>query len=80
MRRGAFPTHVDAPSVARPARLAVREIARVVKGAGYSRPDRTDRPMYDVVCARCGKPTQVPFQPRNDRPVYCRDCYEKQRQ
>ena len=47
---------------------------------GYSRPDRTDRPMYDVVCARCGKPTQVPFQPRNDRPVYCRDCFEKQRQ
>ena len=24
--------------------------------------------------------TQVPFQPRGDRPVYCRDCFEAQRQ
>ena len=38
-----------------------------------------DRPMYDVICADCGKPTQVPFQPRNDRPVYCRDCFEAHR-
>ena len=47
---------------------------------GYGRGDRPDRQMFDVICARCGKPTQVPFQPRNDRPVYCKDCYEKQRQ
>lgn len=33
------------------------------------------RQMYDVVCAECGQPTQVPFQPRNERPVYCRDCF-----
>ena len=39
-----------------------------------------DRPMYDVVCDGCGRPTQVPFQPRGDRPVYCRDCFESQRQ
>jgi CxxC-x17-CxxC domain-containing protein len=39
-----------------------------------------DRPMYDVVCDGCGRPTQVPFQPRGDRPVYCRDCFEQQRQ
>lgn len=39
----------------------------------------SDRPMYDVICADCGKPTQVPFQPRNDRPVYCRDCFEAHR-
>ena len=32
--------------------------------------------MYDVICDGCGKPTQVPFQPRGDRPVYCRDCYQ----
>ncbi|MGB9706872.1 MAG: zinc-ribbon domain containing protein [Microgenomates group bacterium] len=33
------------------------------------------RQMYDVVCAKCGKPTQVPFQPRGDRPVYCQECF-----
>ncbi|MEG1192882.1 MAG: CxxC-x17-CxxC domain-containing protein [Clostridia bacterium] len=36
--------------------------------------------MYDVVCDSCGRPTQVPFQPRGDRPVYCRDCFDQQRQ
>ena len=38
---------------------------------------RGERKMYDVTCADCGKETQVPFQPRGDRPVYCRDCFEK---
>jgi CxxC-x17-CxxC domain-containing protein len=36
------------------------------------------RPMYDVVCAACGKETRVPFQPRGDRPVYCSECYSRQ--
>jgi len=37
------------------------------------------REMFPAVCAQCGKDTQVPFQPRNDRPVYCSDCYSKVR-
>ena len=37
------------------------------------------REMFPAVCAQCGKDTQVPFQPRNDRPVYCSDCYSAQR-
>ncbi len=35
------------------------------------------REMFAVVCSQCGKDTQVPFQPRGDRPVYCSDCYNK---
>ena len=27
--------------------------------------------MFDAVCAACGKACKVPFQPREDRPVYC---------
>jgi CxxC-x17-CxxC domain-containing protein len=42
-------------------------------GYGSSR-----REMYPAVCAQCGKDTQVPFQPRGDRPVYCSDCFSKQ--
>lgn len=38
---------------------------------------RGERKMYDVTCADCGKETTVPFQPKEDRPVYCRDCFEK---
>ena len=41
---------------------------------------RGERQMYDVVCDECGRPTQVPFQPRGDRPVYCSECYNKNRQ
>lgn len=37
------------------------------------------RQMYPVTCASCGKATEVPFEPRGDRPVYCNDCYRKTR-
>jgi CxxC-x17-CxxC domain-containing protein len=32
-----------------------------------------------ATCAACGKQTDLPFKPRGDRPVYCRDCFRKQR-
>ncbi len=35
------------------------------------------RQMYPAVCATCGKETEVPFQPREGRPVYCNECYAK---
>ncbi len=35
--------------------------------------------MFDVTCSECGQPAQVPFQPTGDRPVYCRDCFQKRR-
>ena len=44
-------------------------------GGGYG---RSSREMYPAVCAQCGKETQVPFQPRGDRPVYCSDCFSRQ--
>lgn len=44
-------------------------------GGGYG----GGRQLYSVVCAECGRNAQVPFQPRGDRPVYCSDCFEKQR-
>jgi hypothetical protein len=36
-----------------------------------------NRQMYDAVCSSCGKPCKVPFEPHNDRPVYCSDCFRK---
>lgn len=36
-----------------------------------------DRQMYDATCSKCGKPAQVPFQPREDRPVYCQECFRE---
>lgn len=42
---------------------------------------RRDRPrrMFDVVCAECGAPCQVPFEPKEDRPVYCDACFRARR-
>lgn len=36
---------------------------------------RGERTMYNAVCSRCGAQTQVPFQPKPDREVLCRDCF-----
>ena len=48
------------------------------RGGGYgSGGYRQQREMHPAVCASCGKDTQVPFVPRNGRPVYCSDCYSK---
>ena len=40
---------------------------------------RSPRQMFPATCAECGKSTEVPFEPRGDRPVYCSDCYRKVR-
>jgi len=36
-----------------------------------------DRPMYDAVCANCGKTCQIPFRPSQGRDVFCSRCFEK---
>ncbi len=57
-------------------------------GGGGSRPPRSGgggggmggpKEMHPAVCAQCGQQTEVPFKPRGDRPVYCRDCFSSQR-
>ena len=35
--------------------------------------------MFPAVCSDCGKATQVPFEPRLDKPVYCSDCFATHR-
>ena len=41
---------------------------------------RGERQMFDAVCASCGKACKVPFQPREDRPVYCSECFAKMKE
>jgi CxxC-x17-CxxC domain-containing protein len=41
--------------------------------------DGKPREMHAVKCAACGIEAQVPFDPKEGRPVYCKDCYVKQR-
>jgi len=35
--------------------------------------------MHKSVCADCGKECEVPFKPTGDRPVYCAECWAKNR-
>ncbi len=67
-----FSTPSRCPSC-RAARKAAREGGSSYGGGSYG----GERQMYPAVCAQCGKDTQVPFQPRGDRPVYCSDCYKQ---
>ena len=41
---------------------------------------RGERQMYTATCASCGCEAKVPFQPRDDRPVYCSECFAKMKE
>lgn len=45
-------------------------------GGGYS---SGPRQFFPAVCSSCGKETEVPFEPRSDKPVYCRECFQERR-
>ncbi len=55
-----------------------RKADRYGDGGGYG--SRAPRRMFPVTCAQCGKDTEVPFEPREDRPVYCSECYNTVRE
>lgn len=38
-----------------------------------------ERKMYPATCSECGQPCEVPFEPSEDRPVKCKECYDKSR-
>ena len=50
--------------------LACRSARKTTRGD-----QRGPRQMYPAVCAECGNSTEVPFLPRQDRPVYCSSCF-----
>lgn len=52
---------------------------REAKRAQYdsSGGNRANRQMHPAVCAECGKDCEVPFEPRQGRPIYCSECYNK---
>jgi len=48
-------------------------------GGGYGGRDDRPREMFDAKCADCGNDCQIPFKPKDDRPVYCRECFQNHR-
>ncbi|MBQ9467807.1 MAG: zinc-ribbon domain containing protein [Clostridia bacterium] len=51
-----------------------RECRQAKKAAGPK------KELFTCVCAKCGGEAKVPFQPSNDRPVYCSACFAAMRQ
>jgi CxxC-x17-CxxC domain-containing protein len=54
-----------------------RAARKASTGGGSYSGDRAPRQMYAATCADCGQQTQVPFQPRGDKPVYCSNCFQQ---
>ncbi len=38
---------------------------------------QSGRPLFKFTCANCGKEDTVNFEPRGDKPLYCRECYRE---
>ncbi len=47
------------------------------KGRFNSGFDSGPRELHKAKCADCGADCDVPFKPREGRPVYCRACFPK---
>ncbi len=48
-------------------------------GFGGNRRDGGRLEMFRATCAECGNSCEVPFRPTGERPVYCSDCFGKNR-
>ncbi|HEX8965592.1 MAG TPA: zinc-ribbon domain containing protein [Patescibacteria group bacterium] len=46
------------------------------RGGGFGGGQRQS---FEITCSNCGKKDTVPFQPKGDRPVLCRDCFRAKR-
>ncbi|MBC7083217.1 MAG: zinc-ribbon domain containing protein [Firmicutes bacterium] len=63
-----------------PSRCPVCRAARKQLNRGSRFGERHEaREMFPAICSNCGAETNVPFKPRNDRPVYCADCFQAMR-
>ncbi|MBX4215874.1 zinc-ribbon domain containing protein [Candidatus Parcubacteria bacterium] len=57
--------NLSAPKRCKDCRLKKRD-SRIAGG---------QRQMFDAVCSDCGEPCQVPFQPQEDKEVFCANCF-----
>ena len=50
---------------------------RICRGAdkALKSASRPEKEMHTAICDACGKETQLPFKPKGDKPVYCRECF-----
>ena len=58
---------------------ACRQKRRAQTGNETGNTGYAPRQMFPATCADCGISTEVPFEPRSGKPVYCNDCFRKVR-
>ncbi len=46
---------------------------------GGFRRDFGPREMHKATCSECGNECEVPFKPKEGRPVFCKECYMKKK-
>jgi CxxC-x17-CxxC domain-containing protein len=56
----------------RQARKAMRTQGGQASGGGGA---PRVRETFTATCSNCGAVAELPFNPRGDKPVYCRDCF-----
>ncbi len=59
--------------------LNCRQSRRTTRVGADGATGQAPRQLFPAVCAQCGKECQVPFQPRQGKPVYCSECYSATR-
>jgi len=48
-------------------------------GRDSGRSNFRDKQMFAAVCDKCGKSCEVPFKPSGDKPIFCQECFNKNR-
>ena len=53
---------------------------RVKARAAFNGNQGGERQSFQITCSECGAQDTVPFKPRGDKPVLCRNCFQKKNQ
>jgi len=78
-----FEPKADRPVFCRDCNRNRRKATTGAAAGGFDRPARQafDVSSMGLKCADCGASiAELPFEPKADRPVYCRDCNRNRRQ
>lgn len=67
--------HAEKGYTNEPKRCPACRSARRARSGGMGGSMGGPREMHKITCSQCGNEGEVPFLPRGDRPVYCRDCF-----
>lgn len=47
--------------------------------ASFNRGQGGPRQSFPITCSECGAQDTVPFEPKGNKPVLCRNCFQKKR-